>query len=235
MKRYRSDLNRTNGNMCVYILIRVFGYFFVTIVSIQVSERELDIVMDHLFTLNEHTPKIKCVNRTEVDPSLLFGIDSKLFKLDSSSSAHQPHNHSHSHSGTDGGHHLEQSNGSQHDEVEIATISSSAAYSPITMATLESALATLQTDVVYRVKGFVPLIRPLNDATTVAESAEGRSETQTVILNWAFGRSEIVSLAPSTSSPTPEELRLTIMGERGEIRRKWAVRLADALGGKVAS
>jgi G3E family GTPase len=193
--------------------------------------------MDHLFTLNEHTPKIKCVNGTEVDPLLLFGIDSKLFQLDSSPSAsHHFHNHSHSHSGADV-HHHEQHEGSQHDEVETATILSEVPFSPLGMETLEIVLAGLPKDVVYRVKGFIPLIPSLIDAQSTAGSAGSQSDVQTVILNWAFGRFETTSLAPliSQSGPTPAELKLTIMGERGEIRRKWAVRLANALGGRVAS
>jgi|ERR1700733_353778 len=201
----------------------------------QVSERQLDIVMDHLFTLNEHTPKIKCVNRTEVDPSLLFGIDSKLFPLDSSHSTHHLSNdHSHSHSGADA-HHDKQYDGSQHNEVETATILSSipSTSSPITMETLGRALAVLPKDVVYRVKGFIPLADLQSSPKSTAESDESGLATQAVILNWAFGRFETTSLAPLTSQS--RELRLTIMGERGEIRRKWAGRLADALGGSVAT
>jgi len=187
--------------------------------------------MDHLFTLNEHTPKIKCVNRTEVDPSLLFGIDSKLFQLDSLDSAPcQFHNNSHSHSEADD-HHHEQHGGSQHDEVETATILSDAP-SPLTMDTLESALAALPKDVVYRVKGFIPLIHPLNDTKTVGESDGSGLDAQRTILNWAFGRFETTSLAPLISQAAPD-LRLTIMGERGEIQRKWAVRLANAVGARV--
>lgn len=204
----------------------------------QVSERQLDIVMDHLFTLNEQTPKIKCVNRTEVDPSLLFGIDSKLFHLDPSHSAHHlPNDHSHCHSGEDIAHHDKQHDGSQHNEVETATISSNvpSSSSPLTltMETLGRALATLPKDVVYRVKGFIPLVDLLNSPKSTAESDERGLVTQTVILNWAFGRFETTRLAPLTSQS--RELRLTIMGERGEIRRKWAGRLADALGGSVAT
>lgn len=212
------------------------GFPFYLVLS-QVSERQLDIVMDHLFTLNEHTPKIKCVNRTEVDPSLLLGIDSKLFQLDSSSSP-SDHSHSHPHSHPEVGvHHHGQHEGSQHDEVETATILAEPLSSPVKMETLESALAALPKDVVYRVKGFIPLTLSLFNAQSAAESAGSQLQTQIVILNWAFGRFETTSLAPSISQsdPTPAELKLTIMGERGEIRRKWAVRLANALGGRVAS
>jgi G3E family GTPase len=192
--------------------------------------------MDHLFTLNEYTPKIKCTNRTDVDPSLLFGIDSKLFPLDSSYSSLN-HSHSHSHSAADT-HHHEQHNGSQHDEVETATILSEVPSHPLRQEALEIALASLPKDVVYRVKGFIHLIRPAGDAKNTAETAESKLEAHTVILNWAFGRFEITRLTPSTTdsvSVLAGSLRLTIMGERGEIRRKWAVRLAEALSGRVDS
>ncbi|KAI6024915.1 CobW/HypB/UreG, nucleotide-binding domain-containing protein, partial [Pisolithus microcarpus] len=44
------------------------------------EERALDLVLDHLNTLNDETPKIRCNGRDGVDPNLIFGIDSKLFK-----------------------------------------------------------------------------------------------------------------------------------------------------------
>jgi len=102
------------------------------------------------------------------------------------------------------------------------------------METLEKALATLPKDIVYRVKGFIPLVDLPSSPSSIAESGGSglEIETQTVILNWAFGRFEITSLAPQSQS---RELRLTIMGERGEIRRKWAGRLSEALGCSVAT
>ena len=48
-----------------------------------VSERKLDILIDHLNTLNDITPKIKCQGREGVDPSVIMGIDSTLFQLGS--------------------------------------------------------------------------------------------------------------------------------------------------------
>lgn len=35
--------------------------------------------MDHLHTLNDLTPKVKCKGREGVDPNLIFGLDTKLF------------------------------------------------------------------------------------------------------------------------------------------------------------
>jgi G3E family GTPase len=84
---------------------------------------------------------------------------------------------------------------------------------PIEQYVLESALHELSKESIWRVKGFVRL-KPGNDSgmTTGAES-------QVYILNWAFGRYD---LTPFLSESGLEELgvmRLTIMGERGEVRR----------------
>ncbi|KAJ3173291.1 hypothetical protein HK101_011078 [Irineochytrium annulatum] len=47
-----------------------------------VTERELETVMDHVYELNEDTPKIKCEGEHGVSPDLLFGLDTRLFELD---------------------------------------------------------------------------------------------------------------------------------------------------------
>ncbi|KAJ1666971.1 hypothetical protein IW140_004772, partial [Coemansia sp. RSA 1813] len=47
----------------------------------QVSERHLDIVIDHVNELNTDTPKIKVDKDTAIDPDVAFGIDTTLFKL----------------------------------------------------------------------------------------------------------------------------------------------------------
>ncbi|KAJ3267530.1 hypothetical protein HK104_005797, partial [Borealophlyctis nickersoniae] len=46
-----------------------------------VSERELDTVLDHVYTLNEDTPKLKSEGTNGVSPDLVFGLDTKLFSL----------------------------------------------------------------------------------------------------------------------------------------------------------
>ncbi len=43
-------------------------------------------MLDHLYTLNDSTPKIKCDGKAGVDPNLIFGLDSKLFQLEDSGS-----------------------------------------------------------------------------------------------------------------------------------------------------
>ncbi|KAI9332140.1 cobW-domain-containing protein [Zopfochytrium polystomum] len=46
-----------------------------------VSERQLDLVLDHVYELNEDTPKLKCEGTRGVSPDVVFGIDTKLFQL----------------------------------------------------------------------------------------------------------------------------------------------------------
>lgn len=103
-----------------------------------VSERALDIVMDHLYTLNDVTPKIKCQGRNGVDPNLIFGLQSKLF-LSSDSEKKE----------------LEL----EHDEVETVTIlrDSHDDDNGIEQETLIEALDTLSRECVWRTKGFVRL------------------------------------------------------------------------------
>lgn len=90
-----------------------------------VSERALDIVMDHLFTLNDQTPKVRCTpipptsaaavvdgvtgtgsssstHHTGITPSLIFGMHTALFRLEDS--------------------HLHSTESAQHDDVETATV-----------------------------------------------------------------------------------------------------------------
>jgi hypothetical protein len=90
-----------------------------------VSERALDIVMDHLYTLNDQTPKVRCTpilppstsadvggdtgtpsspstHHTGITPSLIFGMHTALFRLEDS--------------------HLHTAESGQHDDVETATI-----------------------------------------------------------------------------------------------------------------
>jgi len=104
-----------------------------------VSERALDIVIDHLYTLNDVTPKIKCQGRNGVDPNLIFGLQSKLFLLSDSE---------------------KKESGVEHDEVETVTIlrDSHDNDNGIEQEILIEALDTLPRESVWRVKGFVKLI-----------------------------------------------------------------------------
>jgi len=175
------------------------------------SEREYDTVLDHLYTLNDSTPKIKCKGKEGVDPSLIFGLDSKLFQLEDSGSklfedgAHNDEvetltifRGAHPHAGHDHAHH-------DPPVVEQQLISEEL---------LTSSLAALSKDSVWRVKGFVTF------------PSSGRH-----ILNWAFGRHELTPFETGDSRPE-NDLKLTMMGERGEVKR-FAKKFAASLGASL--
>ncbi|KAJ2340214.1 hypothetical protein GGF43_006465, partial [Coemansia sp. RSA 2618] len=46
-----------------------------------VSERQLDLVVDHVNDLNTDTPKVKIDATSGVDPDVIFGLDTSLFAL----------------------------------------------------------------------------------------------------------------------------------------------------------
>ncbi|CCM07054.1 uncharacterized protein FIBRA_09376 [Fibroporia radiculosa] len=181
-----------------------------------VSERALDILIDHLATLNDLTPKIKCKGREGVDPNFIFGLDSRLFRLEDDRTT------------TADGYH--------HEEVETATVYRGTAPAHrdghgtececsdsdvvdahgggvVEASVLAEALAGLSKDTTWRVKGFVRF-------------ADGER-----ILNWAFGRYSLTD-APTGTLRSSDGVRLTVMGERGEVRRA-ARRLADKLGAQM--
>jgi G3E family GTPase len=158
-----------------------------------VSERQLDAVLDHLHTLNDLTPKIRCKGR-EVDPNLIFGLESRLFQ-DKDAYSVPSHNDevetlriggASSHQHTDSCH------------CETTSRNGYVIPTPIDREKLEEALQILPKESVWRVKGFVRF-----------------SDGKNYILNWAFGRYDL------TTSTEKEEnaIELTVMGERGEVRR----------------
>lgn len=185
-----------------------------------VTERQLDIVLDHLHTLNDLTPKIKCDGREGVDPELIFGLDSKLFQLEERE-RHESHPHSHSHeSHTD----------------EVQTLSILRRRSPLedlpTKEQIENdILKTLSKETVYRLKGFA-LLAPLA-STPPSPSLTPKPSLE--ILNWAFGRWDWTSYQPKDSEGEDFALKLTIMGERGPQLRNAAKRVAKALGAEVVA
>lgn len=192
-----------------------------------ISERAFDIVLDHLNTLNDLTPKIKCKGRDGVDPNLLFGLGTKLFTENNQPavpshndevetvtiyrgfwSPHKPHEHNHSDdqcdcardtpedAGTDG-HGLREDSNNEAVERDV----------------LEGALQELPKESIWRVKGFVRL----KTGRTLGSSNE-RARTQVYILNWAFGRYDLTLFLSETVEESGA-IRLTVMGERGEVRR----------------
>jgi hypothetical protein len=91
--------------------------------------------VDHLYTLNDVTPKIKCQGRNGVDPNLIFGLQSKLFLLSDSEKKESE---------------------VEHDEVETVTILRGDS-DGIEQETLIEALQSLTRESVWRAKGFIKL------------------------------------------------------------------------------
>lgn len=174
-------------------------------------------MLDHLHTLNDLTPKIRCHGQEGIDPKLIFGLETKLF-LDSSAYkelepshnnevetvtlyagpvSERPHHHSHGDNACD-----------CHDE---ATAQDSSAQ--VTRETLESALGIISKESVWRVKGLVRL-----------------QESGIHILNWAFGRYELTKFTSDTSLRC--DVKMTIMGEHGEVKRA-SRKFAIAIGAEI--
>jgi len=178
-----------------------------------VSERALDFVLDHLNTLNELTPKIRCDGRNGVDPNLIFGLDSRLF-LDKAEHLYPHRTTSHNdevetitlHRGSSTGrphhnhvHTLNEITRSTVTTTELEPASKQRGES-VAKEELITALDALSKELVWRVKGFVRV-----------------KEDGVQILNWAFGRFDLTPLAEQPD--TAETVRLTVMGERGEVKR----------------
>ncbi|CCO28535.1 hypothetical protein BN14_02530 [Rhizoctonia solani AG-1 IB] len=185
-----------------------------------VSERDLDIVLDHLGTLNDLTPKLRCQGKSGVPYNLLFGLDSKQFldlpthsdenhhdEVETATvcrGVHLPHTHTHTHT---------HDRTPSHDEALPETAA------PLTRDLLSEALGRLPKDSIYRVKGFVRF----------------RGEDPIEILNWAFGRFDLVPCTTSAEARYqlgPDELLFTVMGARGETKR-FARRFAQSLGARL--
>ncbi|KIK80965.1 hypothetical protein PAXRUDRAFT_833195, partial [Paxillus rubicundulus Ve08.2h10] len=184
-----------------------------------VDGRALDLVLDHLNTLNDLTPKIRCDGRNGVDPNLLFGVDTKLVKdlLPEMGAVYQQHATHHDevqsitifkgfqspHTVPD--HNLGEAacNCLQNSEVPHFAVREGAvspADSSIDEYLLQSALTDVSKETIWRIKGFVRLTAGVH------------------ILNWAFGRYELMP-CESPGHMQDSTLRLTVMGERGEVKR----------------
>ncbi|KAJ2366032.1 hypothetical protein IW150_006051, partial [Coemansia sp. RSA 2607] len=149
----------------------------------QVTERQLDIVVDHVNELNTDTPKIKADRETGVDPSVVFGIDTMLFRLsERDADATQGHDTDIAHE-----HHSQ--------EVDLIEIRRSA-HEGLSVPVLDTAsfvqfLKLLPADEVYRVKGIVRLsgtVADESDSTTREPSVmTDPSDGVLYIINHAFG------------------------------------------------
>lgn len=178
--------------------------------------------MDHLHTLNDLTPKIKSNGRNGIEPSLIFGLDSKLFSDSSEAFAADASHNDEVQTVTilrgallANAHSCDDCDTGTHSHVHHGAAQGTDSQPALTKGLLTSMLATLPKESVWRVKGFVRLLSP----------------PSTVIVNWAFGRVEITPFTDGAAE-LDAEIRLTVMGERGEVRSR-ATKFASALGAVV--
>lgn len=169
--------------------------------------------MDHLHTLNDLTPKVRCDGRNGVDPDLIFGIESTLF-LDKNVQIQDP---SHvdevqtltlyrgstldglkTHDHHDG--HVHEYTQEHHSSSESQALEAS-----IPKGSLVKCLTTIGKESVWRLKGFIRI-------------REEVDVEQVYILNWAFGRYELTRSNVSALERSCSA-KFTVMGERGEVRR----------------
>ena len=183
-------------------------------------------MLDHLNTLNDSTPKIRCNGHDGVDPNLLFGVDTKLF---------QDSHHETSILGEE----------VHHDEVQTITLLKGSGSPRATShmcadeacrdthppeatvhadgdgirsigeGLLRDALGAVSKETVWRIKGFV------------------RLESEVYILNWAFGRYELTPCGKDDEPAQGYAVRLTVMGERGEVKRS-IKRFSSTLGAETS-
>jgi G3E family GTPase len=148
-----------------------------------VSERDLDIVIDHVNELNTDTPKITVDKDKGLSPDVAFGLDTKLFQITHhSDKAHMK----------DLDHHAR--------EVDIIQlIRVRGEDTPITLSRTELVkfLESLPTEEVYRVKGFV---RFQEDPNSIW------------IVNCAFGRCTLTEMTQPSDAWANDLVRITVMG-----------------------
>ncbi|KAF9053214.1 CobW/HypB/UreG, nucleotide-binding domain-containing protein [Panaeolus papilionaceus] len=176
-----------------------------------VTEHALDVVLDHLYTLNEDTPKIKCQGRNGVDPQLIFGLESKLFMTENKESDYGVKHDEVETITVVRGQAAQQHGGCEHTNHEH-TIECGADQNPVDKETLVNVLNGVPKDIIWRVKGFVKTV-----------------DGQWWLVNWAFGRHGLVEYSGDDIEGT---VKLTLMGARGEVVRN-ARKVAAGLGGSV--
>ena len=111
----------------------------------------------------------------------------------------------------------------KHEHVHVGEEHGSTAEPLLTPQLLSGALDGLPKDSVYRVKGFV--------------SFQNSVAYEVSVLNWAFGRFELVPLTQSTPNSVAERMKpgdilLTVMGAVGEVKR-YGIRIGQKLGARL--
>ncbi len=141
-----------------------------------VSERALEVVYDHLHTLNDLTPKLRCQGQAGVDPNLIFGLQSKLFSEENPmlSDHHQEVETLTLYRGSASGmasHHTGHSGDCTCHQSPSQLVADGLRLGGLSEGVLTEALCQLPKETIWRVKGFVRL----------------EPDGAVYILNWAFG------------------------------------------------
>ncbi|WVF69488.1 hypothetical protein IAT40_004265 [Kwoniella sp. CBS 6097] len=208
--------------------------------------RQMDDLIDALNELNDETPKLKVgpAPSNPPKPEVVFGLDTKLFQLVEGEKATWAGIGSTSGSASGKGewhgdevetkqvwkgrkgkskaHQHEQGaecDACQHEEADEE---GEGEILPVDRDVLDQELGKLSFEI-YRVKGIVRL-----------PSTSSSVGYETNILNYAFGRYELTPIASldGDESLKGTSLRLTVMGERGEVARR-ARKFAEGLGASV--
>ncbi|KAJ1980993.1 hypothetical protein H4R34_002244 [Dimargaris verticillata] len=180
-----------------------------------VNERQLDTVIDRINDLNTDTPKVKCGSDSDAPISLdlLFGLDTKLFQLqsgDESSARAAALLDAHKN------HHQEEV-----DRIKITTTCDlhPTAYDVVSLVAF---LTALSREDIYRIKGVIRLAGPGQAATRKlsaplvdAVQSLTPNDAALFILNYSFGR---YTLTPLTHNATAHQhaktmAYLTVMGQ----------------------
>lgn len=173
----------------------------------EISERELDAVLDDVFEMNPETPKLK-TKKGFINADIVVGLDTNLFLAKGNADLHSYDHHDEA-----------------KEEVQILDV-----LLPPVNNTFELIVAFLnkmgeQKDVFFRIKGVVflePEEAGLGEKEfTASKSYLGMVEVKTksaILVNWAFGRYDIVPLASEASILAHDnqhgESKISIMGLR---------------------
>lgn len=169
--------------------------------------------MDHVNTLNDCTPKVRCEGMNGVSPDLVFGLDTSLFVIQNGKEM-----------GSEETKWRELMDSKHQDrEVDLLQILKKDVGEVLVRETFETFLNSLNKEDVYRVKGFVRL------------RSENMAESGLYILNWAFGRFTLTPVntatefADETTNSEKEGLliKVTVMGQGLSMYRK---KIAEGFG-----
>ncbi|WVO14925.1 hypothetical protein L204_102565 [Cryptococcus depauperatus] len=199
------------------------------------NPHQYDILLDHLNDLNDETPKLRVGPAPESppNPEVIFGLDTRLWEVTGDerkdwglrSLEGQSHWEEIETRTVYRGPPLRRAHGHQYNkscaDCEDKEVIQTGNIEAIEREVLERELEKLSFEI-YRVKGFVRL----SSSTSLGYN--------THILNYAFSR---YTLTPAPSLDEDDHLRgvgmrLTVMGERGEIARR-GKRFAEAIGAQI--